>query len=228
MGIDYDAADAAPTSSLQLASFWGTRDSAVWQNTDFSADTQDLQKFGVKRYLRYGNLASNLDIKTYDVGNFFIASEDCADTSNIGILYVEYDVEFQTPQLDASALISSNSAKISATAPVKTNLFDGGSTITGGLPVAAAGNTITFNKSGQFLVEAEFTGTGLSAAPVTTGSTSTFVVDDLAIANAGVTGILIVFVSALPGQTFVMNWNTVSTTLTGMLVRVASYSYALQ
>jgi hypothetical protein len=46
---------------------------------------------------------ASTDIKTYDVANFFIATNGQAAPSDIGELYVEYDVELLTPQLNNSA-----------------------------------------------------------------------------------------------------------------------------
>jgi hypothetical protein len=98
MAVDFDAADAAPASKTALMTYHNAVRSAVWGECCYRSDMMDLRKFGVQRYVRSGALAANLDIKTYDVGNLFVATQGEADTSAIGELYVVYDVELITPQ----------------------------------------------------------------------------------------------------------------------------------
>lgn len=232
MAIDYDAADSAPTSSQQISSYWLSKDSAVWQQNEYVADVKDLQKFGIKRYMRYGALAANLDIKTYDVGTFYMAAEDCADTSNIGVLFVEYDVEFQTPQLDVSGIINSLSAKIvSSTGVDRTHAFGSAPVITGGLAVVETPSfqdRLSFNRTGQYLVEFESVGTVFTgAAPVTTGSTAAIASLSVITDAGALNQIWVATVNALAGQTLVVNFTTTATTLTSTTVRIAGYPTSL-
>lgn len=230
MAIDYDAADTPPTSSQQISSYWLSKDSAVWQQNEYVADVKDLQKFGIKRYLRAGALAANLDIKTYDVGNFHIAAEDCADATNIGVLFVEYDVELQTPQLDSGAQIAALSSKIVGAAPANNNIYGsaGTATITGGNPVTAAVNTLTFQRSGQYLVEQSMVGTVFTGgAPVITASTATVATIQI-IADAGaLNAVYLATVNATAGQTLSTVWTTVATTISSSTTRIAAYTSSL-
>lgn len=98
MAVDFDAADAAPTTKTGIMSYHNAVRSAVWDECCYNSDAGDLRKFGVQRFIRSAGLAANLDIKTYDVGNLNIATQGEADTTAIGELYVEYDVELITPQ----------------------------------------------------------------------------------------------------------------------------------
>jgi hypothetical protein len=155
--IDFDAADAAPTTKALFMGHANAVRAAVWQEFVFDARARDLHKFASERYVRSAAPAANLDIKTYDVGNFFIGVAGCADTSAIGELYVEYDVEFTTPQLNPAVAIA-------AAEPLTQFLVQYGvraaTDVLGSAPVSygasyctAATNTLTFTVAGDYLVE---------------------------------------------------------------------------
>lgn len=115
MACDYDAADAAPADKQTLMSYAQATRGAPWQESRFSARSSDLTKFSRERYVRDANTPSG-DIKTYDVANFFLATQGMADTSAIGELYVSYNVELRTPQLtSATPALSIEYAAISTT-----------------------------------------------------------------------------------------------------------------
>lgn len=172
MAVDFDAADSAPVNKQQIMAFHNAVRSAVWEECQYSSDRSDLKKFGVQRYIRSGNLAANLDIKTYDVGNLIIATQGEADTSAIGELYVEYDVELITPQVSADAA-AALSASITTTGASSANEFTGVQTIVGGLPVTASGKTITFNRVGQYICSLFMTGVTATNVPATLTGTAT-------------------------------------------------------
>lgn len=103
MAVDYDALDTAPTSKVSLMSYRGAVRSAPWNITRFDATRGDLRKFGVQRFVRAGAQPANSDLKTYDVGNLQIATQNTPSTpTTLGELYVEYEVEFYTPQIPTS------------------------------------------------------------------------------------------------------------------------------
>jgi len=97
IAIDYDANDAAPTTKTIMMSYHNAVRCPVWSETKYVADRPDLQKLP-QRYIRAGAVTGT-DLKTYDVGNLFVSTAGCADTSALGELYVIYDVELITPQL---------------------------------------------------------------------------------------------------------------------------------
>lgn len=100
MAVDYDASDVAPTSKVVLMSYRGAVRSAPWNITRFDASRGDLRKFGVQRYVRNTSTPANTDVKTYDVGNLQLATQNTPATpTTLGELYVEYEVEFFTPQI---------------------------------------------------------------------------------------------------------------------------------
>jgi len=110
LGIDYDAADPAPTSKSSFASYLGTDIANVWLDQTIHFDKRELGKQKLL-YNRYGPLAANLDIHTYDVGKFYVATG--ANNTNaraIGDIWFEYVVEFATPHTrDNDALVSTSS-----------------------------------------------------------------------------------------------------------------------
>lgn len=104
MAIDFDAADAAPVSKTEIMSNTNAVRSSPWSRVRYNAATADLKKFGVQRYVRGALAPANTDIKTYDVGNLHVAYSGVPINIVLGELYVEYTVEFFTPQLNPAAV----------------------------------------------------------------------------------------------------------------------------
>lgn len=128
MAVDYDAADSAPTSKVVLMAYRGAVRSAPWNITRFDATRGDLRKFGVQRFVRTTSNPANTDLKTYDVGNFQIATQNTPGTpTTLGELYVEYEVEFYTPQIPTSVVRSQRNV-------IQTAKID--------IPAAGAGNIV--------------------------------------------------------------------------------------
>jgi hypothetical protein len=229
LGVDYDASDSAPQSKIQLMSYNGAVRSSVWNECSNVCKTSDLLKFGVQRYIRSGGLQSNLDIKTYDIGRLFVGTIGCVDDSLIGELYVEYDVEFLTPQTDISAIANSLSVNFVGNLNVSDASFMGDAPIrTGGLDVTAAVNTITFNRPGQYLLTVNIAGTGILAVGVMTGNVIRVQVSGTTPFLTGTTGLYEVFaVNCInAGENLIISY-AAATTVTASTVRIATYASAL-
>jgi hypothetical protein len=108
LAVDFDASDPPPVSKTQIMSYHNAVRSAPWEGTSYTSAVSDLLKFGTQRYVRSGAITG--DIKTYDVGNFFIATQGSVGTAaTIGEIYVEYDIELYTPQIsDPVATLASS------------------------------------------------------------------------------------------------------------------------
>jgi hypothetical protein len=203
--VDFDAADAAPSAKAQMMAYKGAVRSAPWAEFEVHCAPDDLQKFK-KRFVRNDTLASNLDIKTYDVGQLFIATDGEADTSTIGELYVEYDITFQTPQLisnpGSSSVLYLYLRNLSST---KTDLFGSSpSPYTGfGTDVTLATNTVTFAAAGTFFVHIRLSGTGLTTSLDTSSSTATINSQDVCVNSGGTLMTRTFTVDATAGQTLV-------------------------
>jgi len=121
MGPDYDAADAAPYGETALSSYQDTEEGNVWCRFAATLDPKSMNDNMRDKYLRFGNLGPNLDVKTYDSGNFFLYSSD--DTAaNTGKLWVEYDVTLINPQVppggfQASGVLVSGGGSVASATP---------------------------------------------------------------------------------------------------------------
>lgn len=99
MGADYDAADSAPPDEATFVTYQGVKEFAPWMDeVCVDLDAAQLNKIGKYKFVRTGPLQTNMVLADVDSGNFFVATTGMADTSNVGKLWVEYDVTFQTKQ----------------------------------------------------------------------------------------------------------------------------------
>jgi len=94
---EYDALDATPTSEVTQAMMSGTCEDVPWRDQIMEFNVPDMFPLGPRKFVRTGSVA-NSDLKTYDAGQLFVGLASCADTSVIGKLWVEYDVELFIPQ----------------------------------------------------------------------------------------------------------------------------------
>lgn len=174
MGPDYDAADAAPTSETQLSNYTNSDEERIWCPLAVELDPDLLNGQDRRKYVRTGALAANLDIKTYDSGNFFCAVVDDA-AAQTGKLWVEYDITFYNPQIPPGGFYSTGSllglASLSAAAPFGTGASAAGA------PAMSASNlvvTVTGVIPGQtYSFFSYIGGTGITAYAVTVTSGAT-------------------------------------------------------
>jgi hypothetical protein len=98
MAPEYDALDSSPSSELLASQMNGAIENTPWQDQSLSFVVSDMFPMGPRKYIRTGTLPTSSDLKTYDAGKLFVCTVDCADTSAIGKLWVEYEVELHIPQ----------------------------------------------------------------------------------------------------------------------------------
>jgi hypothetical protein len=98
MAPDYDAADPAPNGETAMSSYSDAEEANVWARFACDMESEFLNGEARRKYVRTGALAPNLDIKTYDSGNLFVASTDDA-VANTGKLWIEYDVTLYNPHV---------------------------------------------------------------------------------------------------------------------------------
>lgn len=166
MAPDYDAADAAPVGETFMSSYTDAEEGNLW--LPFAAElSPSLLNGEMKRhYVRLGALAANLDVKTYDSGNFFIASTD-DPLAAVGKLWVEYDVSLFNPQVPpggfpAGGVMSQGTGTVAAATPFGTVPISSGAISL----AAAATNVISIGnvQAGQEIsVACEVTGTVITA-----------------------------------------------------------------
>ena len=168
LAVDYDALDEGPNTKTTMMSYKGAARCATWDACDFVAERSDLHKLK-SHYVRSGPVipaeaySAAADLKTYDVGQLFVATKGQVDEAEIGELYVEYDVEFSTPQLGDS--ISSLDIINSTGAGVVSNAFFGTPGQLVPVPAGTDGikntllwehvnaSTVRFLQPGTFLIE---------------------------------------------------------------------------
>jgi hypothetical protein len=117
IGADYNAANATPVNQTELEYLSGTRLCKASDNLDFYLECDPKQNVSRQKFIRVGDVASGLDIRMYDWGKLFIASNGVPTASlNLGKIYVSYDIRAYKPKLGASAAL--NFSRYIATAGV--------------------------------------------------------------------------------------------------------------
>jgi hypothetical protein len=159
LGVDYDASDPAPVDKQQFASYQGYSSDAPWKTFTQHNSRENLSKRS-SYYVRSGAVPANSDIKLYDVGNLFVATQGMSDATNVGELYVKYRIKFMTPQIQNPAVGLSKSAAVSTIGGVVSKVSGSNA------PITVAGDvnsqTITFTSAFNCLVN---TGLGCASAP---------------------------------------------------------------
>lgn len=108
MAPDYDALDAPPSSELTAMSYREATEDAPWKEQVCGLNPSSMFPAGPRKYVRSGLVAG--DLKTYDAGVMHVCTTEESDTSALGKLWVEYDVEFFVPQTEPSQVTASNFA----------------------------------------------------------------------------------------------------------------------
>lgn len=104
IAIDYDPSDLAPTSKVEVMSYDGAVRANAWSNTRNISSPENLSKYH-RYYCSYETqrAATAGSVRTSDVGTLNVIAQGQQNVDNIGELYVEYEVDFFTPQLNTYA-----------------------------------------------------------------------------------------------------------------------------
>jgi len=203
MAIDYDAADAAPASEQIASSYEGVVEDAPWKDICCTARKLSMTGPLKKHYTRNSALAANLDIKTYDVGNFFLMTVDGTSVP-WGKLWVEYDVVFTLPQLPPNG-VGPVGGKISSGGTLSAaNPFGDAPTVdpqANGISISN-NSIVTFANAGTYLVVMNLGGTVITNVTATLGSNVT-TVNTNQVVNTAATALIywVVYSVALGGST---------------------------
>jgi hypothetical protein len=226
-----DAGDSVPASKQEMLENQFKAANAVW--APCALDIPVGEALGPRRYIRSGSLASNLDIKTYDLGNLIVATQGCADTTAIGELYVEYTIELFTPVVSAAAQAIATSVVITGAVSIsEAAVFGTTPTYAGGLNATASGNVITFNRVGRYLVNFYIDGVGLftSFAPTLTapsGGSAAVTINGIsnAAANAGTIATYSCSVSVVTrGTTLTFDPSSQATSISACTAWISQYA----
>jgi len=162
--------------------FNGAVTDVAWK--DIICTIPPKSKFVKNLFTRSTTVAST-DIKTYDLGNFYIATNGQANTNAVGELYVRYRCRLISPELSTSSGFAGAGVEITSAAPTTAALFAGGS-FTGSTGFATfAANVITFPSIVHVLVNLITAATVVAGQSLTAGGGS--FTDNLTIINAGTT-----------------------------------------
>jgi len=222
--VDYDASDSPPVDKQTLAAYKGYSRSSPWENFRQISIHENLNKRS-SYYVRTGALASNEDIKLYDVGNLFLATQgQAADDTPIGEIYVDYTVRLMTPQLTNPALGTSKSAFFQKVDDETTTAAGSNAPLiisTGALPGAT---TITATSPYQCIMSIGMRYSSGGGAPAVGGSAT---IGEIVNAISATVVTYDAEVSFLAGQTVVINYGGTTANLEKLWVRVGQYNNAL-
>lgn len=220
LGVDYDAADPDPASTTQIENWSDSVNSVPWDNVSLTCSNKNLQKER-EWYTRNTALDANLDIKTYDVGNLFVATEGQASSALIGYMYVEYEIEFNTPQLLFGDVVLGGS-------------FVGGSSMSGANPLGTpvfdpqdiginynSTNVINVLNPGTYLLTFSVVGTVITALTVALGANQGTVTESLELINGAGTTALAYYRIVVSVPNALMSFVATATTVTASTVNIA-------
>jgi len=97
---DYAPRDSAPEDLNQAGNNKDVARTVPWEPVECRLDPSAMFPLGHRKYIRQSLVAGDLNL--YDAGNLFISTSGQADTSEIGEVWAEYDVEFFCEQSSPS------------------------------------------------------------------------------------------------------------------------------
>jgi len=130
--IDYDPRDPAPLSKIVAFNYEGAIKGAPWQSFKHISSAQNLSK----RKTYFVADTGQPDADLYDVGNLYVALGGQAGTAKVGEIWVEYEVDLMTPQLENNSVFQVNS-----------QIINGVSAMTPALPFGTAPTFVTTGSS---------------------------------------------------------------------------------
>lgn len=97
LSCDTDPLDAAPDSLVKMSNTKAFVKASLWKAVTLDIPLNELNMFSKNRFTRHTAIA-NTDLKTYDLGNVFVAWGGAPADTLAGHLYVEYEIDLLTPQ----------------------------------------------------------------------------------------------------------------------------------
>jgi len=108
MMFDQDAGNGPPGTKQVLEDWDPHSDGMPCENIYLSVPPIMLRKFIDGFYVRTAGLPGAADIKTFDVGNFYIATQGIVNNVEVGELHVDYTVELFSPVLNQNQTVPTN------------------------------------------------------------------------------------------------------------------------
>ncbi len=222
--VDFDASDPAPLSEKQIAMYQGTKYAAPWNHVEYHCTNKNLHKRS-SYFVRTGTPPANQDVVLFDTGNLFVATVGTG-TASLGKIWVEYEVELQTPDYLLSPEGLSLSGRINGT-----DNFATSPSVTGSLPLTFSVNanalTMIANAPYSGNMSLIFGGTGLTVfTAVAIGSADVDLRSQCVNSAGAILNGCITFEFTAPGQGMTIAV-TSPTTVTGYNLRVGQYDQSL-
>ena len=105
MSFDTDASDGAPTTKQAMEDQEPHADCMPSENLHLKIPRSMLKPSRIDaHYVRPAGLPGAADIKNYDVGNFYIASQGILNNATVGELHVRYKCRLSIPVLGGTVL----------------------------------------------------------------------------------------------------------------------------
>lgn len=225
--VDYEANDSFPTTKRNFLNQKGAVRSAPWQNCQFVADPKDLKQRS-QYYINSGTVRIQSlpagggtqgadDPRLDDIGQIFVAASGCPANTDLGELWVVYQVELITPQLGndplgVAFLATSTTLGVTPGQPFGIDpVFSGKLDIDYTVASGGGQSTWVFHDVGRFFcaydIDASYSGINIAlAAPVGGGLPPTFVTSlagvtqELSSAASSQTGIFVIDVPSSLGR----------------------------
>lgn len=160
MAIDFDANDGPPISEQELMAFEGAVNCAVWNSCRLDVSRFNRSSPYKELYVRTGDVEDAEDKKTYDLGTLYVYTIGTPDTSLIGKIYYDYEIEFFNPQVNNFGNIFAKSAEVDPIAPLRAAPFGtAGRNVSGGLEILFLDAQTMALPVGSYLMVYNVTGT---------------------------------------------------------------------
>jgi hypothetical protein len=228
MAIDYDAKDTVAESLMQLSSYEGAVDSALYDNFHLPLNIRMADTKSQGWYLTSSWRRSS-ELPDYYVGTLQTYLSQTTAAVEVCRLWVEYDVSLITPQQDhdneAAHFSFDTSVAITVAHDYVSDYLISATPVRQGTAWTATSNHLYCSRAGTYLVQAAIGATGtLSAATITESGDATAVVAQANTWSADdklVTGAWIV--TATVGQYFDLVIGTSGFTSTSGDIRFTKY-----
>lgn len=103
LSADYDAGDAPPGTKQQMEDTEPHADGMPCENIILRLNRREMHGISnLPKFVRPGGLPGSSDIKTYDVGNLYVATQAIPANVEVGELHVRYRVKFEVPVLEST------------------------------------------------------------------------------------------------------------------------------
>jgi hypothetical protein len=182
LSFDYDAADLAPATKIQVEDSDPHSDGMPYETVTLNLDPAECNGSFRGKYIRPGAVPANNDIKTYDAGVAYVSTYGNANGTNIGELRVRGKIRLVKPILLGPGQTIQYAAATAGGTISLTNWFGTAPVVAGNLGLSLTGvgtgttvGSFSVSVPGEYLYAIYLQGTGLNTtwASGSTGALAT-------------------------------------------------------